>query len=83
MTRATIFWVEDDSSLRGMLRDLLEAKGYQVAEAADGRDAVERLLAGPPPSLVLTDLCMLRTNGWDLCAAMARPAGSRGCRSWP
>ena len=37
-----ILVVEDQEDLRGVLRDLLTGSGYNVAEAADGRDGVAK-----------------------------------------
>ena len=40
---ALIFVVEDEPAIAGVLRDLLEAEGYQVATAGDGHAALTRL----------------------------------------
>jgi CheY-like chemotaxis protein len=37
-----ILVVEDQQDLRGILRDLLTGSGYDVAEAADGRDGAAK-----------------------------------------
>ena len=53
-----ILVVEDDPSLRTMLRLIFEKAGYEVAEAAHGKAALE-LLDGPDlPDIVTTDLMM-------------------------
>ena len=53
-----ILIVEDDPSLRSMLRVVFELAGYEVAEAAHGKAALD-LLAGPElPDIVTTDLMM-------------------------
>lgn len=50
-----ILLVEDDREMRSLLCDELFDLGYELHEAADGIEAVERLLdAGP--SLIITDL---------------------------
>jgi DNA-binding NtrC family response regulator len=56
---------DDDSMIRGNLRLLLEAEGYQVLEAADGLQA-ERLLGDPALALALLDLRMPGRDGMDL-----------------
>jgi len=43
-----ILVVEDQEDLRGVLRDLLTGSGYNVAEAADGRDGVAKTLTERP-----------------------------------
>ena len=47
--------VEDQEDLRGILRDLLTGSGYEVAEAADGRDGVAKALS-ERPDLILMDI---------------------------
>jgi two-component system NtrC family response regulator len=64
MTAASILVVDDDSSLRRVMKLQLEEAGYQVAVARDGDDAW-RMLAGDPPPLVITDLRM-PTSGLEL-----------------
>src|SRR4051812_42031487 len=56
--------VEDNDEMRQTLAEILVAVGYQVACAGDGQEALEHLLAPPPPHLILLDLLMPRMNGW-------------------
>ncbi len=62
--------VDDDSDIREVLMSILEAQGYEVAGAADGLEALERLAKGPPPSLIILDLMMPRMNGVQLLERM-------------
>jgi CheY-like chemotaxis protein len=68
---ASILVVDDDSAIRETLRAILEDEGYPVAAAGDGREALQRLAAMPPPGLCIVDLVMPVMNGWELCAALA------------
>jgi len=63
----TILLAEDEESVRKLLKHLLDASGYQVLEAADGRDAL-RLFEqhGGSIDLLLTDVIMPGLNGRDL-----------------
>ena len=74
----TILLVEDDSSLREMVRLVLVNAGYTVFEAADGPKAQAILRTVTLPlHLVITDIVMPGgITGWDLArtAANARPA---------
>ena len=63
----TILLAEDEGSVRKLLRHLLDAGGYRVLEAADGRDAL-RLFEQHAGSidLLLTDVIMPGLNGREL-----------------
>src|SRR2546430_1484949 len=60
-----ILVVDDDPDFRDGLRAELERKGYEVAEAADGRQALAQIVERPP-LLVLLDLQMPVMNGREL-----------------
>ncbi len=57
--------VDDDAAVRYTLREILESDGVEVAEAADGVEALERLDADPF-QLVISDLRMPRVDGLEL-----------------
>ena len=59
-----ILVVEDQADLRGILRDLLEGSGYDVAEAADGRDGVAKAKSGRP-DLILMDIQHPILDGYE------------------
>jgi len=65
-----ILLVDDDDELREMIADGLEAAGFVVTRAADGKDALGHLRTNSLPSLVLLDLLMPGMNGWQLCEVM-------------
>lgn len=69
----TILLVEDESALRGLARLVLEARGYSVLEAADGREglAVFTLHSGAI-DLLLTDVVMPISGGRELAEAARR-----------
>jgi DNA-binding NtrC family response regulator len=62
--------VDDDPGVRYTLREILEAEGLLVDEAADGAEALRRFEASPAP-LVLTDLRMPGLDGLALLRALA------------
>ncbi len=71
---ASLLVVEDDADHRETVRDVLEEEGYRVETAIHGRDALDRLLAGPAPDLILLDLMMPEMDGWTFMDALsARP----------
>ena len=67
----TILIAEDNDDLREMLRELLEAEGYLVSEAADGREAVE-VAVREQPELIIMDLGMPGLDGLSAVAEIRR-----------
>jgi CheY-like chemotaxis protein len=65
-----ILLVDDEDALRTALAELLREAGYDVVEAADGFQAMDRLREAPMPSLVLLDLLIPGPTGWDVLAWM-------------
>jgi two-component system chemotaxis sensor kinase CheA len=62
--------VEDSFTVRELQRSILEAGGYPVVTARDGRDALGVLDADPEISLVVTDVDMPRLDGLELTRAI-------------
>jgi CheY-like chemotaxis protein len=56
--------VEDEADVREGLAELLDAEGYPVVTATNGREALQRLRDEPRPRLVLLDLMMPVADGW-------------------
>jgi CheY-like chemotaxis protein len=61
--------VEDDAHTRGWLSRILRENGWEVAEAENGRVALERLTV-VHPDLVLLDLMMPEMNGFEFVEAI-------------
>jgi DNA-binding response OmpR family regulator len=59
---AKILIVDDEESVRGVLRTILEREGYQVDTAADGHEALAKLREAPY-DLLLLDLSMTPVDG--------------------
>jgi two-component system KDP operon response regulator KdpE len=64
-----ILVVDDDPAIRESLSRELQAAGYTTVVASDGRDGV-RTFETRAPDLVLTDLSMPRSDGFELIAAI-------------
>jgi CheY-like chemotaxis protein len=62
----TILLVEDDPATRGAIKMVLEWEGYRVDCAANGQEALGRMLAGERPALILLDLNMPVMDGRQL-----------------
>ncbi|MEY2408574.1 MAG: two-component system, cell cycle response regulator DivK [Verrucomicrobiota bacterium] len=59
-----ILLVEDNEMNRDMLSRRLERKGYVIAIATDGQQAVEMAVADPP-ALILMDMSLPVLDGWE------------------
>ena len=64
-----ILVVDDEAAARRGLSSLLSAWGYEVEEAGDGQEALEKAVAGMP-SVVISDLVMPRMDGDALLKAL-------------
>ena len=62
--------VEDDVHVAYLLGYLAERERFTVETIADGRKAVERIDAGPAVDLVLLDIMLPYTDGFELLARM-------------
>ena len=58
--------VDDSRLVRGFLRGLLEEKGIECAEAADGQSGLDQLNSDGPFDLALVDWNMPVMNGFDM-----------------
>lgn len=65
-TPTRVLIVEDDPNIRDLIRANLLARGYDVVVSVDGTDA-ERLVEREAPDIVLLDLNLPGTDGFDLC----------------
>lgn len=62
-----ILVVHVDPQVRGWLRNLLEGRGHQVAEARDGYEALACLeRAVPAPALLVIDLFLPKVDGLEV-----------------
>ena len=68
---ARILVVDDDRSVRTLLRRLLTTEGYSVDEAADGAAALEKV-AEVSPDLLLLDIMMPGQDGLDVLESVRR-----------
>lgn len=68
-----ILVAEDDRELRQLFRRVLENSGYEVAEAADGQEALD-LLESTYIDLIISDIMMPRVDGFELVRSV-RQAG--------
>jgi PAS domain S-box-containing protein len=73
----TVLLVEDEDSVRQLVRETLESRGYRVLEAANGQAGLALAASHPDPiHLVITDVIMPGLSGHELVQQLlpARPA---------
>jgi CheY-like chemotaxis protein len=66
----SVLVVEDDEAISEAIATLLEMRGYAVARAGDGKEALSALARMPRPCLILLDLMMPVMNGWEFLEAV-------------
>ena len=67
--------VDDEEDIRDSLQDALGDEGYTVVVAANGKEALQLLLALPRPCAVILDIIMPVMSGTEVYEAMlASPA---------
>jgi chemosensory pili system protein ChpA (sensor histidine kinase/response regulator) len=69
--------VDDSISVRKFVGRMLEKAGYRVRLAADGLEALE-IVSQMRCNLIVTDLEMPRTNGYELLAHLRQDEKTRG-----
>ncbi|MGZ3693429.1 MAG: response regulator [Bdellovibrionota bacterium] len=71
-----ILLVEDEESIREMIRCVLELEGYAVLTATDGKKGIDLLRSTESFCLILLDLTMPIVNGWDFLALLKADAAA-------
>jgi len=71
-----VLLVEDDALQRERMREWLEGPQWTVREAANGREALDRLQQGKP-DVILLDLMMPEMDGFAVVAALQKKADWR------
>lgn len=67
--------VDDSSTMRAILRLTLRNAGFEVVEASNGAEALERLAQSGATNVALVDWNMPVMNGYEfLCAVRENPA---------
>ncbi len=62
-----ILVVDDEQRMRKIINDFLSKSGYEVIEACDGEEALEKFFEDSEINLILLDIMMPRLDGWGVC----------------
>lgn len=80
MSAPRILIVDDQPDIRDLLDTVLRLKGFDVATADGGTQALRLLADEPAPDLILLDVQMPEMDGWDTLAAIRTRFGDDGPR---
>jgi two-component system, chemotaxis family, chemotaxis protein CheY len=70
MTRpSTVLVVDDDPDILEALSEILEAEGFEIRRARNGKEALDKL-EPDAPQLILLDLMMPVMDGWEFAQRM-------------
>ena len=66
-----ILIADDEQLMRQLVIDFLQPEGYEILEAADGKEALQ-IYHEQHPDLVLLDVMMPGYDGWTVCREIRR-----------
>jgi CheY-like chemotaxis protein len=69
-SKPTVMVVDDSITVRELLRMSFSKAGYQVEQAKDGLEALEKLHSGLPCDLIILDVEMPRMDGLELLSQL-------------
>ena len=67
MERIKILVVDDESRMRKLVKDFLVRENYEVIEAGDGEEALDKFYEDKDIALIVLDVMMPKLNGWEVC----------------
>lgn len=79
-TPCKVLVVDDDEDLREALAEALRSAGMQVDQAADGKEALERMMSGEMPDVILLDMHMPTVDGAQLLDRLRLTPGGHKAR---
>jgi CheY-like chemotaxis protein len=77
-TAPRVLLIDDDPDILHVAGDILEEEGYEVLRAHNGAEALRHVEASAP-DLILLDLMMPVTDGWDVLGQLRN--GERWCQA--
>lgn len=74
--RPRVLVVDDEATNIKLLTAMMHAEGYEVASAADGKQALAQVAAAAP-DLILLDVMMPERDGYDVCRQLKQQPETR------
>ena len=65
-----ILVVDDEAKIRSIIRKYGEFEGYEIDEASDGMEAVEKVKADDEYDVIIMDVMMPELDGFSACSAI-------------
>ena len=59
--------VDDEARMRKLVRDFLMRDGFEVIEAGDGEEALNKFYENKDIALIILDVMMPKMDGWEVC----------------
>ena len=72
MDKIKVLMVDDESRMRKLVNDFLSRKNYEVIEACDGEEAIDKFYGDKDISLVILDVMMPKMDGWEVCRGIRK-----------
>lgn len=67
MVKNKILVVDDESRMRKLVKDFLQKEDYEVIEAENGEEAIDKFCSNNDIVLIILDVMMPLTDGWEVC----------------
>ena len=67
MDAVKILVVDDESRMRKLVRDFLVRENYELIEAENGEQALDRFYEDKSIALIILDVMMPKMDGWQVC----------------
>lgn len=76
MSREKLLVVDDEKDFVGFISERLEAKGFDILKAYDGKKGFE-MAQSERPDLIILDVAMPEMNGYDVCRNLKMDENSK------
>jgi len=67
MDNMKVMVVDDEARMRKLVRDFLMRDGFEVIEAGDGEEALNKFYENKDIALIILDVMMPKMDGWEVC----------------
>ncbi|MEE8836838.1 MAG: response regulator transcription factor [Eubacteriales bacterium] len=67
MDNMKVMVVDDEARMRKLVRDFLTRDGFEVIEAGDGEEALNKFYENKDIALIILDVMMPKMDGWEVC----------------